>query len=292
MSSLTQLSSNKVFGGTLTRYSHHSQTVNGEMKFHIFIPNLTEKQKKKKTLRPLVLWLSGLTCTDENFVQKAGAFRVASELGLVLVAPDTSPREIPDELKGDSWDFGVGAGFYLDATKGEYSKYFNMYSYITKELIDLLKTEFSEAVDVTKRSIMGHSMGGLGALNVGLKAPKGTWASISAFAPICNPSHDDCPWGNKAFSGYLKSEKEWVHYDPTYLVKTVHWETHILIDQGTSDKFLSQLMTDNFREAVSSNHHVKADIRMQEGYDHSYYFISTFIEDHLRFHAKHLHAHA
>ena len=223
-----------------------------------------------------------------HFVQKAGAFRAAAELGVVLVAPDTSPRELPEELKGDSWDFGEGAGFYLNATTDGYKDHFNMYSYITEELIQSLEKELSDAIDISKRSIMGHSMGGLGALNIGLKASKGTWSSISAFAPICNPSSENCPWGTKAFTGYLKTKEEWSAYDPCILAKGIDHDVDILVDQGTKDQFLSQLLTDNFKEVTGQNQHVNAEIRMQEGYDHSYFFISSFVEDHLRFHAKHL----
>lgn len=283
MSLIQILSETKVFGGKLIRYSHSSQVLSSSMKFHVFFPPISQEKKT-----PVLFWLSGLTCTDENFVQKAGAFRAASQLGLALVVPDTSPRDVPDHLGGDSWDFGKGAGFYLNATTEGYSTYYNMYSYISKELLELVEKEFGDKIDVTKKSIFGHSMGGLGALNIFLKSNEGTWASASAFAPICNPTSEKCPWGQKAFTGYLKTREEWDAYDPSILVSKVGFKSNILIDQGTKDNFNHQLLTESFAEGAKNNSNVSLEIRYQEDYDHSYFFISTFVEDHLNFHAKFL----
>lgn len=283
MSKLQVLSVIKVFGGQLTRYSHDSQVLSSSMKFHVYLPPKPSEGKV-----PVLFWLSGLTCTDENFVQKAGAFRAASELGLALVVPDTSPRDVPEELNGDSWDFGTGAGFYVNATTEGFSKHYNMYSYITKELPDLVSEELADSIDLSKKSIFGHSMGGLGALNIFLKSEAGTWASVSAFAPICNPTSESCLWGQKAFKGYLKSQEEWSAYDPSILVSMLSFKADILIDQGTKDQFIAQLLTDAFVQSASQNQNVNLEVRYQEGYDHSYFFISTFVEDHIKFHARHL----
>lgn len=234
---------------------------------------------------PVLYWLSGLTCTDENFITKAGAQRAAAAHGIALVCPDTSPRGAGVEGETASWDFGVGAGFYVNATQDPWSKFYRMYDYVTEELPALVKAQFP----VTEaQSISGHSMGGHGALICALKNPS-RYRSVSAFAPICNPTQ--CPWGRKAFSGYLgPDEEEWKKYDATELVKAYKGpDLHILVDQGTADSFYTggQLLPENFSAACAASG-VHADVRMQEGYDHSYYFISTLIDDHIRHHASFL----
>ncbi|PIN70891.1 S-formylglutathione hydrolase, partial [Candidatus Woesearchaeota archaeon CG11_big_fil_rev_8_21_14_0_20_57_5] len=232
--------------------------------------------------RPVVFWLSGLTCTEDNFTVKAGAQRVAAELGLVIVAPDTSPRgdDVPDDK--DSYDFGKGAGFYIDATRQPWSKNYHMYSYITAELPALIFKHFPACAD--KQGIMGHSMGGHGALTIALKNPA-TYASVSAFSPIVAPSQ--VPWGEKAFSGYLGEDRTvWAQHDATALIEAgKRFEGEILIDQGDADNFLEgQLRPEIFVNACEAAGQA-VTLRMQPGYDHSYFFIASFIEDHLRHHA-------
>jgi S-formylglutathione hydrolase len=232
--------------------------------------------------RPVVFWLSGLTCTEENFTVKAGAQRVAAELGLVIVAPDTSPRgdDVPDDA--ESYDFGKGAGFYLDATRQPWSKNYKMYSYITGELPALIFKHFPARAD--RQGIMGHSMGGHGALTIALKN-QGTYASVSAFSPIVAPMQ--VPWGEKAFSRYLGDDKAaWADYDATSLIRSgKRFDGTILIDQGEADNSLDgQLKPELFAEACADVGQA-LKLRMQPGYDHSYFFIATFIEDHLRHHA-------
>jgi len=276
---LKLISETKCFGGTVARYSHQSFVTNTEMKFAIYLPPQAAKQRVE------VLWfLSGLTCTDENFSSKSGAQRYAAEHGIALVAPDTSPRGANIEGENDSWDFGVGAGFYLDATEEKWRKHYNMYSYVTVELYDLISNHFNVIGD--KQSITGHSMGGHGALICALKNP-GKYKSVSAFAPISNPI--EAPWGKKAFSGYLgPSTKDWEQYDATHLVSSYKGpDLHILIDQGTTDNFYvqKQLLPEHF-QAAAEKAGVKAQVRFQDGYDHSYYFIATFIGEHIAHHVK------
>jgi S-formylglutathione hydrolase len=250
------------------------------MRFGLFLPPQAQKQRI-----PVLYWLSGLTCNEQNFITKAGAQRVAAELGLALVVPDTSPRGIDLPGDRDSYDFGIGAGFYVDATQDPWSKYYKMSTYICEELPRLLQQHFS--LDEQACGIFGHSMGGHGALTLALKNPK-LYRSVSAFSPICAPSQ--CPWGQKAFAGYLGTdEKLWKEYDSCELVATKGWpHQSILIDQGTQDPFLQeQLKPELFQEACLDAK-VFLNLRMQKGYDHSYYFIATFIEDHLRFHAAQL----
>eukprot|EP01100_Stratorugosa_tubuloviscum_P009135 TRINITY_DN381_c4_g1_i2.p1 TRINITY_DN381_c4_g1~~TRINITY_DN381_c4_g1_i2.p1 ORF type:complete len:285 (-),score=135.74 TRINITY_DN381_c4_g1_i2:483-1337(-) len=274
------LSSSKCFGGFVNRYSHDSSTLSCLMKFHVFIPPQATNHRV-----PVVFWLSGLTCTDENFIWKASALKSASELGLMLICPDTSPRGVEIEGQRDSWDFGEGAGFYITATVEKWAKHYNMFDYVTKELYDLVAASFS--ADITKASIFGHSMGGHGALICALKNPT-KYKSVSAFAPICNPIN--CAWGVKAFTGYLGEDQEkWKAWDATELLKNYSGENlHILIDQGIADKFYpDQLRTESLKAVVESRQ-IDAQIRLHEEYDHSYYFISTFIDDHLKHHAKFL----
>lgn len=254
------------------------------MNLSIFLP----RAALEGTTVPVVYWLSGLTCTEDNFIQKAGAQRVAAELGLALVCPDTSPRGAGVEEEEESWDFGTGAGFYVDATTPAYKTNYNMYRYVVEEL-PLLVTE-ALPLSKDRKSIFGHSMGGHGALICFLK--NNGYSSVSAFAPICHPSA--CPWGVKAFTGYLGPEATtWAAYDATALVQSpqAKWkvETKILVDQGLDDGFYKQkqLLPEDFLEAAGKAG-VPVEYRERTGYDHSYFYISTFIEEHLRFHARHL----
>ncbi|KAL8489477.1 hypothetical protein ACS0TY_024907 [Phlomoides rotata] len=274
----TEISSTKMFGGYNKRFKHYSPTLGCSMTFHIYFPPSSPSQKF-----PVLYWLSGLTCTDENFIAKSGAQRVASSEGVALIAPDTSPRGLNIEGESDSWDFGVGAGFYLNATQEKW-KNWQMYDYIVKELPALLQENFPQ-LDTSRASISGHSMGGHGALTIYLKNLD-KYKSVSAFAPVANPTN--CPWGHKAFTNYLgENRAAWEEYDATFLVsKYNNVAATILIDQGDDDKFLSeQLQPHKFEEACRK---VNAPLllRMQPGYDHSYYFISTFIDDHIRHHAQ------
>lgn len=276
MSSITEKSSVKCFNGTQKVYTHQSEETKTEMTFGVYLPPQAESGKC-----PVVYYLSGLTCTEQNFVTKAGAQKAASELGLILVAPDTSPRGANIEGEEESWDFGTGAGFYVDATEEKWKNNYRMYSYVTKELPAIVHKNFPVN---GKAAITGHSMGGHGALICALKNP-GMFCAVSAFAPICNPVK--CPWGEKAFTGYLGTNIEtWKEYDACELSKKYNGPPlSILADQGTADGFLEkkQLLPDNLIEATKDNSSLACTVRMQEGYDHSYYFIATFIEEHLRF---------
>jgi len=265
------------FGGTQCVYSHASQELGCDMRFAVYTPPGASDEPK-----PVVFWLSGLTCTEDNFTVKAGAQRVAAELDLVIVAPDTSPRgdDVPDDA--DSYDFAKGAGFYLDATRQPWSKNYRMYSYVTGELPALIFKHFPARAD--RQGIMGHSMGGHGALTIGLKHPE-TFASVSAFSPIVAPMQ--VPWGEKAFSGYLGPDKNaWADYDATALIEAGkrHPGT-ILIDQGDADNFLEEQLRPTIFVDACAKAGQAVNLRMQPGYDHSYFFIATFIEDHLRHHA-------
>lgn len=278
MTGISTIGENRCFEGTQGFYSHTSTCCNGTMRFAVYQP----PQALAGERVPLVTYLSGLTCTEENFVIKAGAQRVASELGLILVAPDTSPRgqNIPGE--DDSYDLGTGAGFYLDATRAPWARAYNMYSYIVDELPGALAAAFP-AADLARQGIFGHSMGGHGALTIHLKHPE-TYRSVSAFSPISAPMR--CPWGEKAFSTYLGDDREaWRAYDACELVRERPSRSKILIDQGTADEFLEeQLKPDLLVEACEeAGQHF--ELRMQPGYDHSYYFIQSFVADHLRHHA-------
>ncbi|KAI3924203.1 hypothetical protein MKW98_032404 [Papaver atlanticum] len=275
----SEISSAKMFGGYNKRYKHFSPTLGCSMTFHIYFPPSPSPSHKF----PVLYWLSGLTCTDENFIVKSGAQHAASSEGVVLIAPDTSPRGLGVEGEADSWDFGVGAGFYLNATREKW-KNWRMYDYVVKELPKVLSENF-EQIDTSRASISGHSMGGHGALTIYLKNLD-KYKSVSAFAPIVNPIN--CPWGQKAFSNYLGDEKsDWEEYDATCLIsKYNNVLATILIDQGEADKFLhDQLLAHKFEEACRKVN-VPLLLRLQPGYDHSYYFISTFIDDHIRHHAQ------
>jgi len=279
--SIKQIESVKEFDGFLNRYTHQSSSNNCEMTFSVYLPPQAENEKI-----PAVYWLSGLTCTDDNFRTKAGAQRYASELGLALIIPDTSPRgdDVPDEE--DRYDLGKGAGFYVNATQAPWSKHYQMYQYITEELIEVAEANFPIHSGI--RSITGHSMGGHGALICALKNP-GMYKSVSAFAPINNPVN--CGWGEGCFGAYLGDDKStWDTYDATQLIANGAKPLPTLIDHGLDDEFLAdQLHPTNLKDAAK-----QADfpitLRMQEGYDHSYHFISTFIGEHLAFHAKALKA--
>lgn len=282
MADITTRSEQKCFEGLQGFYSHESEACGGTMNFAVYQP----PQALAGESRPVVTYLAGLTCTEETFVIKAGAQRVASELGLILVAPDTSPRGAGIDGEDDDWDFGTGAGFYLDATAAPWATRYRMYSYVTKELSEAVAQAFP--ADMNHQGIFGHSMGGHGAITLHLKNP-GTYKSVSAFAPICAPMQ--CPWGTKAFSGYLGEDREsWRRYDASELVLNSPSDAKILIDQGTHDQFLEeQLHPETFAEACErADQHF--ELRMQPGYDHSYYFIQSFMEDHLRHHAAALRA--
>lgn len=277
--SMNQVSEQRCFAGRQVRFKHQSQVLNCEMQFSVFLPPQAEHQRV-----PALYWLSGLTCTDENFSTKAGAQRVAAELGMALVIPDTSPRGegVADDPEG-AYDFGLGAGFYVNATEAPYARHYQMYDYIVQELPVLLEAELPLTAD---RAISGHSMGGHGALVIGLRNSN-RYRSISAFSPICHPS--DCPWGIKALTGYLGADRsQWQQYDAALLLSAQGSKLPILVDQGLADQFYPlQLRTETLLAAAEQSQ-APAEIRLQPGYDHSYYFIASFIEQHLRFHARHL----
>ena len=275
------ISEHGCFGGKMGFYRHRSSVNNCDMQFAVFVPPQAANKKV-----PVLTFLSGLTCTEETFMIKSGAQRIAAELGLMLISPDTSPRgeDVPDDPDG-AYDFGIAAGFYLNATEAPWSANFQMYDYLTKELPQIVFAEFPG--DRDRQGVFGHSMGGHGALTVGLKNPD-TFTSISAFAPICSPMN--CPWGQKALSNYLGSDQStWVEYDATELVKDLDESlprNKILIDQGQDDQFLEQELHPHLFEAACDEHSIDLELRRHEGYDHSYYFISTFVEDHLKHHSS------
>jgi S-formylglutathione hydrolase len=274
------ISQHQSFGGVVGFYRHDSSSTGTSMRFAVFVP----PQGRSGTV-PVLYYLAGLTCTEETFMIKAGAQRMAAELGLMLVAPDTSPRGLKLPGESDSWDFGLGAGFYVDATQEPWAKNYRMSSYVSQELRKLVEAKFP--ADPARTGIFGHSMGGHGALIIALRNPD-VYKSISAFAPIAAPKQ--CPWGQKAFTGYLGTDQsKWNAYDATELVAAVKdapSRPHILIDQGLADQFLEkQLHPHLFAEACRKVGY-PLTLRRQEGYDHSYYFMSTFMEDHLRHHSK------
>ena len=273
------VSSHRCYNGIQTFYAHESRECRTEMRFSVFAPPQTTERAV-----PVLYYLAGLTCTEETFMIKAGAQRVAAELGLMLVAPDTSPRKA--RVPGDdaSWDFGLGAGFYVDATQSPWSQNYRMYSYVTRELPELVRALGNTRDD--RQSIFGHSMGGHGALVCALRN-RDRYRSVSAFAPIAAPSQ--CPWGDKAFTGYLGTNRSaWSDYDASTLVAGERYPDTILIDQGTADQFLAdQLLPERFAEACRASG-TSLELRYRDGYDHGYYFIATFMEEHLRFHAERL----
>ncbi len=268
------------FGGTQAVYRHSSSVIGLPMKFSVYLPPQAASRKV-----PVLFYLAGLTCTEETFPIKAGAQRFASELGLALISPDTSPRDTGIPWENNSWEFGAGAGFYVDATEPPWSTYFQMYSYVRDELRELAVENFP--IDGAKMGIFGHSMGGHGALVLALRNPE-IFRSVSAFAPIAAPIR--CDWGQGAFAGYLgKDQNTWRQYDATELMRSTRsrFAEDILIDQGLDDKFLAdgQLNPDVFEEACKSAGQ-SLTLRRHDGYDHGYYFISTFIGDHIAHHAK------
>ncbi|MFN4187228.1 MAG: S-formylglutathione hydrolase [Acinetobacter johnsonii] len=271
--------SNRSFDGEQRIYRFNSISLQGESKFGIYLP----AQALAGQACPTLFYLAGLTCSEETFAIKAHAQRLAAQLGLILVTPDTSPRG-EQVAQGDHWDIGQGAGFYINAIQAPWAEHFQMESYVVEELYDLVIQQF--AVQAERIGIFGHSMGGHGALTLALKHPE-KFKSVSAFAPICAPSQ--CPWGEKAFSNYLGSDQaEWLKHDATALVqtKTAHF-ADILIDQGLSDQFYSQLNPALFQQACQAAGQPLM-LREHAGYDHGYYFIQSFIDDHLQFHAVQL----
>jgi S-formylglutathione hydrolase len=272
-----KIESIKEFGGWLERWQHTSDACHCTMTFSVYLPPQAASEKL-----PVVYWLSGLTCTDDNVRVKAGAQRYCAELGLILVMPDTSPRggDVPDAP--DRYDLGQGAGFYVDATQVPWSTHYRMYDYVTRELPALIEAHFP--VIPGKRSISGHSMGGHGALICALKNP-GRYASVSAFAPICNPIIS--PWGRACFSAYLgDDQKTWEAWDATALVNAGASLPPALIDQGTADEFLAEQLYPQNLQTACDRRDIALSLRMQDDYDHSYHFIATFIGEHLAFHAR------
>ena len=272
---MKQISETKCFNGRQLVVEHDSTSCNGTMTVGIFLPHEANDGPV-----PVLYWLSGLTCTHENFVTKAGAQRYAAEHGIAIVAPDTSPRGAGVEGEDDNWDLGTGAGFYVDATVDKWSSHYNMYSYITSELPALINKEFP--VDPSRCGIFGHSMGGHGALVCGLRNPD-MYKSISAFAPIVSPSR--CPWGENALGSYLGEDREsWRAYDSYELLIDADESRPLLVDQGDADEFLDQLQPELLQEACDKSG-TALTLNMQPGYDHSYYFIASFIGEHLAHHA-------
>lgn len=276
--SLEQIGANQSFGGQQLRYKHQSTTLNCEMTFSLYLPPQANNGPV-----PVLYWLSGLTCTDENFVQKAGAQQYAAEHGIAIVCPDTSPRGegIADDPEG-AYDMGLGAGFYVNATQQPWAEHYQMYSYVVDELPAIINTEFP--IDGQRASISGHSMGGHGALTIALKNP-GRFKSVSAFAPICSPLN--CPWGNKILSNYLgENLEDWKQYDTVELVKQSAVQLPVLVDQGEGDNFLAEQLKTELLIRASEEAEFPMQIRLQPEYNHSYFFIATFIGEHIAFHAR------
>jgi S-formylglutathione hydrolase len=284
MSSLRTLSDYRCFGGVQRFYEHASIEIGLSMRFSVFLPPQAEHGKV-----PAVMYLAGLTCNEETFMVKAGAQRQAAELGIALIAPDTSPRGANIEGESTSWDFGVGAGFYLDATEAPWSTHWRMETYLIDELLPIMAA--TQPIDAERIGIFGHSMGGHGALTLALRHP-GVFKSLSALAPICAPSL--CPWGEKAFTGYLGSKRDtWSAHDATALMEALSsakvempYPQGILIDQGLADKFLAEQLHPHLFEAACTAAGQPLELRRHQGYDHGYYFIQSFIEDHLAHHAR------
>ena len=287
-SSLEQIGSNQSFGGRQLRYRHRSTTLNCDMTFSIYLPPQAQRGPV-----PVLYWLSGLTCTDENFVTKAGAQQHAAAHGIAIVCPDTSPRgeDIPDDLEG-AYDFGLGAGFYVNATESPWAKHYKMYDYVVDELPALINDQFP--INGSKMSVSGHSMGGHGALTIALKNPE-RYSSVSAFSPICAPIQ--CPWGQKALGQYIggnatDNNEQWAEYDTVELVKMSSKSTKgslpVLIDQGEADNFLAEQLNTQLLIDTAAVAAFPMRIRLQPEYDHSYFFIASFIEEHLSFHAEKL----
>ena len=280
-----EIGSNLSFGGQQLRYRHHSNILNCDMTFSIYLP-----PQAKQAPVPVLYWLSGLTCSDENFVTKAGAQQYAAEYGIAIVCPDTSPRGegVPDDEES-AYDFGLGAGFYINATEQPWATHYQMYDYVVEELPALINAEFP--VDGSKVAISGHSMGGHGALTVALKNPE-RYCSVSAFSPICSPIN--CPWGQKALSKYIGDESQghWNSQDTVELVKTADDQLKqsmpVLIDQGDADNFLAEQLNTQLLIDTAEQVGFPMQIRFQSGYDHSYFFIASLIGEHIRFHSNYL----
>lgn len=272
------LTSNKLFGGWHKQYSHQANTLNCSMRFAIYLPPQASSSNKV----PVLYWLSGLTCSDENVMQKSGIQRIAAELGIAIVAPDTSPRG--EDVADDSgYDLGQGAGFYINATEAPWNRHYQMYDYIVDELPALIEATFPVS---NKRAIAGHSMGGHGALTIALKNPE-RYCSVSAFSPISNPIN--CPWGQKAFSAYLGDDKAtWRDHDASELMAHATQFVPARVDQGQGDNFLNEQLKPETLVLAAKNNDYPLELNLHEGYDHSYYFISSFIEAHLRFHQQYL----
>ncbi len=277
MSALTLVQEQKCFGGRQVRFKHASTELQCDMQFSVFLPPQAAERKV-----PALYWLSGLTCSDENFATKAGAQRVAAELGIALIIPDTSPRgeAVADDA---AYDLGQGAGFYVNATEAPWAQHYQMYDYILTELPTLLEAELPLS---DKRAISGHSMGGHGALVLALRNPA-RFTSVSAFAPIANPVN--CPWGQKAFTAYLGEDRtRWEEFDASLLLARRGSPLPMLVDQGDADNFLAEQLKPQTLYTAGMQASANLLLRMQPGYDHSYYFIASFIEEHLRFHAGYL----
>jgi S-formylglutathione hydrolase len=278
------LNEHACFGGVQRFYQHDANAIGLPMRFSVYLPPAAQQQPERKL--PVLFYLAGLTCTEETFMIKAGAQRVAAELGVILVAPDTSPRGANVPGEAESWDFGVGAGFYLDATEEPWARHYRMHSYLL-ELRELVLATLP--ADPERVGIFGHSMGGHGALVMALRHPD-LFRSVSAFAPIAAPSQ--CPWGKKAFGGYLGADQSsWQAYDASALMSrqaSAPFPGGILIDQGLGDKFLAEQLLPEAFEAACAAAGQPLELRRHRGYDHGYYFISTFVEDHLRFHSRQL----
>mgnify|MGYP001028578529 CR=1 FL=1 len=278
---MESLSEARSFNGTQFVYQHQSAVLKGSMNIGVYLPDNIPDSKKA----PALIWLSGLTCTEENFIAKAGAQRIASELGIILIAPDTSPRGemVPDDPE-NAYDFGLGAGFYVDATQDPWSTHYQMRSYIEEELHQLLNSELP--IDENRIGIFGHSMGGHGALTIALRSPE-KYRSVSAFAPICSPIN--CPWGQKALTGYIgKDQSGWREYDSCALIEDGARIPDILVDQGSDDGFLEEQLKPDLLTNACKHADIDLTLRIQVGFDHSYYFIASFMEDHLRWHAQRL----
>lgn len=272
------IQSNKIFNGNHHVCSHYSESTQCDMTFSVFVPE-HQSSEKLKTL----IWLSGLTCSEENFRLKSGVQRIASELKMIIVSPDTSPRGegVPDN---ENYALGQAAGFYLDATEPPWNKHFNMYTYITKDLLEIIGNNFP--IDTDKTGIFGHSMGGHGALTIAIKNPE-LFKSVSAFAPICSPTK--VGWGENAFAIYLGDQQsKWLEYDATELILNRGWHSDILIDQGLDDEYLDQYLKPGLLQEACKQKNIPMQLRQHEGYDHSYFFIASFIEDHLRWHDERL----
>ena len=277
---MEQISANKSFGGRQLRFRHDSAVLDCAMNFSVYLPPAAQQGPV-----PVLYWLSGLTCTDENFVTKAGAQQYAAQHGVAIVAPDTSPRGdgVPDDPEG-AYDFGLGAGFYVNATQAPWASHYQMYDYVVTELPALVTANLP--IDGARAGIFGHSMGGHGALTIALKNPD-NYRSVSAFSPICSPL--DCPWGEKALGNYIGDDRQaWQRYDTTELVRLAQRHLPVLVDQGQADDFLQEQLKTQLLVQASDEANYPMTVRMQPGYDHSYFFISSFIGEHIDFHRQHL----